>query len=209
LPLGEEEAVLQIESEIYEQSKETMKIYDEPQWNNLPNNPLFSATYLTRLLKLYMPTAPIWSNLLLGNFMHRYGYKSNSTRAPCSCHFGRTTGVSESRMRVLKEAILSHKVYSRIDEVVTKLGESIEAVEFQFSDFIFMKNNKNHALPTTKQKKAGENWAKRIKTTASKLGMYTSESPQLNLTGMMNTQLLGQNDDENLGNVSVIKENHS
>ena len=155
-----------------------------------------------------MPTAPIWSNLLLGNFMYRYGYGSSSTKAPCSCHSGRTTGVSESRMRVLKQAILSRKVYSRIDEVVTKLGESIEAVEFQFADFIFMKNNKNHVLPTTKQKKAEEKWATHTKTTVSKTGKYTSESPQLNLTAMMNTQLLGQNDDENLGNVSINKEKY-
>ncbi|UJR13060.1 hypothetical protein I4U23_000086 [Adineta vaga] len=213
LPLGEEETVLQIESSfkglftrIYEESKEAMKIYDEPQWNNLPSNPLFSATFLARLLKLYMPTAPIWSNLLLGNFKHRYGYKSNFEAAPCSCHTGRTTGVSESRMRVLKEAILSRKVYARIDEVVTKLGENIGAVECQFADYIFMKNNKNHVLPASKQKKAGENWAKRLKTAADNAIGYTSGSPQLNLTGMMNTRLLGQNDDENLGNVSIISE---
>ncbi|CAF1647365.1 unnamed protein product, partial [Adineta ricciae] len=205
LPLGEEDAVLQIESpfkelftKIYEECKETLKVYDEPQWNNLPNNPLFSATYLTRLLKLYMPTAPIWSNLLLGNFTSRYGYNSNFATVPCCCHTGRTTGVSESRMRVLKEAILRRKVYSRIDEVVTKLGESIEAVECQFADFIFMKNNKNHVLPATKQKKAAETWAKRTKTTASIHEGYTSGSPNLNLTGMMNARLLGQNDDENL-----------
>ncbi|CAF1411493.1 unnamed protein product [Adineta ricciae] len=112
LPLGEEDAVLQIESpfnelftRIYEECKETLKVYDEPQWNNLPNNPLFSAAYLTRLLKLYMPTEPIWSNLLLGNFTSRYGYNSNFATVPCCCHTGRTTGVSESRMRVLKEAI--------------------------------------------------------------------------------------------------------
>ncbi|CAF5057256.1 unnamed protein product, partial [Rotaria magnacalcarata] len=63
------------------------------------------------------PTAPIWSNLLLGNFGQRYGYSLNSTVPPCSCHLGRTTGASESQMRVLKEAILSKKIYSRIDEV--------------------------------------------------------------------------------------------
>jgi len=214
--MGEEEAVLQIHSSfkelftrIFEESKEALEIYDKPQWNNLPSNPLFSATYLTRLLKLYMPTAPIWSNLLLGNFANRYGYKSNSTRTPCSCHVGRTTGVSESRMRVLKDAILGHKIYSRIDEVVTKLGESVEAVEFQFADFIFMKNNKNRVLPAVKQSKSRESWAKRVKTTVSKVGIYTSESPRLNLTTMMNIQLLGQNDDKNLGNLSITEEkNH-
>ncbi|CAF4983965.1 unnamed protein product, partial [Rotaria magnacalcarata] len=53
-----------------------------------------------------MPTAPIWSNLLLGTFAQRYRYSSNLVVPPCSCHFGRTTGKSESQMRVLKEAIL-------------------------------------------------------------------------------------------------------
>ncbi|CAF5148545.1 unnamed protein product, partial [Rotaria sp. Silwood1] len=91
---------------IYQQCKDLLKIYDASEWKDLPANPLFSAAYLSRILKLYMPTAPIWSNLLLGNFAQRYGYSLESAVSPCSCHFGRTTGVSESQMRVLKEAIL-------------------------------------------------------------------------------------------------------
>ena len=194
---GEEEAILHIESSfkqifttIFQQSKKILKIYDEPQWENLPNNPFFSATYLTRLLELSMPTAPIWSNLLLGNFMHRYDYATTSAQPPCVCHFGRTTGVSESRMRVLKEAILNQKVYSRVDEVVTKLRETIEAVEFQFADYVFIKKIKNNILPAKKQKPAEERWNKR-KTTSRSTGIYTSEKPLINLVAMMNTRLLG------------------
>ena len=67
-----------------------------------------------------MPTASVWSSLLLGNFAQRYGYSLESVVLPCSCHFGRTTGVSESQMRVLKEAILSKKIYTRINEVISK-----------------------------------------------------------------------------------------
>lgn len=82
---SEEDNVLYMESSfkelfasIYKQCKDVLKVYDEPQWENLPNNPLFSASYLKHLLKLYIPTAPVWSNLLLGNFAERYGYPSNS-----------------------------------------------------------------------------------------------------------------------------------
>jgi hypothetical protein len=210
LAFGEEEAVLYMESSfkelfttIFQQSKESLKTYDAPQWENLPNNPLFSAAYLTRLLKLYMPTAPIWSNLLLGDFAHRYGYKLDSVMQPCSCNFGRTTGVSESHIRVLKEAILHHKVYTRIDEVVSILGETIEAVEIQFADYVSIKKTKSRLLPDKKQKQAEEQWNKRKKT-ARTTGVYTSEKPPMNLVAMMNTQLLGKNDDSNLGNILEI-----
>ncbi|UJR38869.1 hypothetical protein I4U23_031537 [Adineta vaga] len=130
LILGEEDALLYLESSfkksfttIFQQCKELLKIYDTDQWKHLQSNPLFSAAFLTRLLKLYMLTATLWSNLLLGNFAHRYGYSSASTIPSCSCHFGRSTGVSKSRMRVLKEAILNNKVYSRVDEVI---GNEVE-----------------------------------------------------------------------------------
>ena len=113
--MGEEEAVLSIESSfkefftnIYRQCKEWIKVDDSPPWDNLSANPLFSAVYLQRLLELSMPMAPIWSNLLLGNFVQRYGYSSTTNVPPCLCHSGRTTGVSESQMRLLKEAILKN-----------------------------------------------------------------------------------------------------
>jgi hypothetical protein len=183
---------------IYQQSKELIKQYDSSLWKNLPSNPLFSATYLQHLLKLYMPTAPIWSNLLLGNFIQRYGYSSTSAIPPCSCHFGRTTGVSESHMRVLKEAVLKNKVYSRIDQVVSKISENIEAIEIQFADHALNQKNKMRILPTNEQKPATEPWNKRKKT-ARTTGMYTSEKPAVSLITMMNTHLLGQNDDSNLG----------
>ena len=96
-----------------------------------------------------------------------------------------------------------------MDEVVTKLGESIEAVECQFTDFIFMKNNKNHVVPVIKLKKAGEAWVKRTKTTDSNREGYTFGSPNLNLAGMMNARLLSQSNNENLDNVFMMKEKSS
>ncbi|CAM4940035.1 unnamed protein product [Rotaria socialis] len=182
---------------IYQENKDLLKSYDAPEWQHLSANPLFSAAYLSRILKLYMPTAPIWSNLLLGTFAQRYGYSSNLVVPPCSCHFGRTTGKSESQMRVLKEAILSKKIYSRIDEVVSKLGDTIEAVEIQFADFILIKRTKNRVLPAKKQKKIEEPWNKRTKI-IKPTGVYTSMKPSMNLVAMVNTRLLGQNDDSNL-----------
>lgn len=189
---------------IYQQCKDSLKIYDAPQWDDLSTNPLFSAAYLARILKLYMPTAPIWSNLLLGNFSQRYGYSTSSSLPQCSCHFGRTTGTSESQMRVLKEAVLSKKIYSRIDEVVSKLGETIEAVEIQFADYIMMKKTKSRLLPAKKQKPIEEQWNKRKKT-GKTVGIYTSQKPPINLVAMMNNRLLGRNDDANLGKYILKK----
>ena len=183
---------------IYRQRKELIKVYDSPPWDNLSANPLFSAVYSQRLLKLYMPMAPIWSNLLLGNFVQRYGYSSTTNVPPCSCHFGRTTGVSESQMRVLKEAILKNKIYSRIDEVVSRLGDNIESIEIQFADCASTRKSKMRILPAKKQKPAEEQWNKRKKT-SRKTGVYTTEKPPTSLVSMMNTRLLGQNDDANLG----------
>ncbi|CAM4951852.1 unnamed protein product [Rotaria socialis] len=201
---SEEESIFYVQSSfnalfttIKQQCKDLLNVYDGPEWKDLPNNPLFSVSYLNRILKLYMPTTPIWSNLLLGNFGQRYGYSLNSTVPPCSCHFGRTTGASESQMRVLKEAILSKKIYSRIDEVASKLGETIEAVEMQFADYILIKKGKSRLLPANKQKLAEEPWNKRNKT-GKTTGVYTSKKPPMNLVAMMNNKLLGQNDDANL-----------
>ncbi|CAF1412635.1 unnamed protein product [Adineta ricciae] len=210
LMLGEEEAVLNLDSsfkelfgKIFQQCKELLKTYDVEQWKHLPSNPLFSAAFLTRVLKLYMPTAPLWSNLLLGDFGRRYGYSSTSTRPSCPCHSGRTTGASESRMRVLKEAVLNKRVYSRVDEVVAKLGDTIEAVEIQFADYSLIKAGKNRLLPATKQKSASEGWNKRRRS-GSTDSSYSAGRPSTNLVAMMNTRLLGQNDDANLdvGNVT-------
>ncbi len=183
---------------IYQECKERLKAFDAPEWATLPQNPLFSAAYLARLLKLYMPTAPIWSNLLLGNFALRYNYPSDSVISPCTCHFGRTTGTSESQMRVLKEAILANKIYTRVDEVATKLGETIEAIEIQFADHSIMKKQTTRVLPAKKQKSASEPWNKHKKT-KKKTGLYTSEKPCTNLVAMANTKLLGQDDDTLLG----------
>lgn len=207
--LGEEEAIAQMESSFkvsftntFRECKELLAMYDTPMWQNLPSNPLFSAPYLNRLLKLYMPTVPIWSNILLGNFSRRYGYKRESVIPPCPCHSGRTTGVSESKMRLLKEAILNKKIYSRIDEVASKMGETIEAIEIQFADHASSTRSKERLLPAKKNNSARESWRKHKKS-GKTTGMYTSEKPSINLVAMVNKQLIGQNEESNLGNLSI------
>ena len=207
--LGEEDALLSMTSSfkemfqnIYQESNGLIKEYDAPEWDSLSSNPLFSAIFLKRLLKLYMPIAPLWSNLLLGDFLQRYDYsETKSIAAPCSCHFGRTTGVSESQMRVLKEAVLTNKVDSRVDQVIGKIDEVIEAIETRFADHASNPKTKMRILPAKKQKPAEESWNKRKKASRT-TGVYTSEKPTVNLITMMNKRLLSQNDDDNLGKVS-------
>ena len=168
--------------------KGLLKTYDDSEWTYLSTNPLFSAAYLSRILKLYMSTAPIWSNLLLGDFVQRYGYSSESTVSPCSC---RITGISESKMRVLKEVVLSKKMYTRIDEVICKLGETIEVVEIQSADFISIKRTKDQLLPVNKQKKIEEPWNKYMKNTKPVIDVYTSTKPSISIMAIVNTRLLG------------------
>lgn len=101
-------------------------------------------------------------------------------------------------MRVLKETLLKNKVYSRVDQVVSKIGETIEAIETQFSDHTLNPKRKMRILPAIKQKPAEESWNKRKKA-ARTTGLYTSEKPPTNLMSMVNKRLLGQNDDIKLG----------
>ena len=53
-------------------------------------------------------------------------------------------------------------------------------------------------LSAKKQNLAEEQWNKRKKT-SRKTGVYTTEKPPKSIVSMMNTRLLGQNDDANLG----------
>ncbi|CAF4360087.1 unnamed protein product, partial [Rotaria magnacalcarata] len=55
----------------------------------------------------------------------RYGYRPAELIERCGCHNSRTTGISESRLEVIKHTVLQSEVTSRIDQVVQILGFNI------------------------------------------------------------------------------------
>ncbi|CAF1594493.1 unnamed protein product [Rotaria magnacalcarata] len=96
---------------------------------NLYCNP----NYLKYILSLYLRVAPIWSNLMIGN-LGRYGYRSAELIERCGCHNSRTTGISESRLEVIKHTVLQGEVASRIDQVVQILDSNIRQTEINYSN---------------------------------------------------------------------------
>ncbi|CAF2075590.1 unnamed protein product [Rotaria magnacalcarata] len=78
-------------------------------------NSYYNPNYVKCTFSLYLPVAPIWSNLVIGN-LGRYGYRPAELIERCGCHNSRTTGISESRLEVIKHTVLQGEVTSRIDQ---------------------------------------------------------------------------------------------
>ncbi|CAF3639113.1 unnamed protein product [Rotaria sp. Silwood1] len=79
-------------------------------------------------LDLYLPTAPIWSNLLLGNFSGRYGYGFDTTTTSCSCHFGRTTGVGQFSQTLRFENKRNNSWYNSTMQMLLASGHLVQTV---------------------------------------------------------------------------------
>ncbi|CAF4885500.1 unnamed protein product, partial [Rotaria magnacalcarata] len=69
----------------------------------------------------------------MGN-LGRYGYRNVEPIQHCGCHNSRTTGISESRLKVIKHTVLQGEVSSRIDQVVQILGSNIRQTEINYSN---------------------------------------------------------------------------
>ncbi|CAF4223718.1 unnamed protein product, partial [Rotaria magnacalcarata] len=96
-------------------------------------NSYYNPNYVKCTLSLYLPVAPIWSNLVIGN-LGRYGYRPAELIERCGCHNSRTTGISESRLEVIKHTVLQGEVTSRIDQVVQILDFNIRQTEINYSN---------------------------------------------------------------------------
>ncbi len=155
--MSEEDDVKQSESpfrdyftKIYDDKIINCATFESDEYKKLLENPYYSPNYLKNILSLYLPVAPIWSNLMMGN-LSRYGYRSVEPIEHCGCRNSRTTGISESRMKVVKRTILYNKVYSRVDQVVQKLGERIRETEINYSNHYLLNltRNRNRRTATT------------------------------------------------------------
>lgn len=115
---------------------------------------------------------------MMGSFS-RYGYRKNEVIENCGCHNSRTTGLSESRMKVVKHSILGGEVSSRIDQVARKLGSSIRATEINYSNYYLLNLTRNRSV-RAKKVLAEESWNKRVKPPSQKTSFY-SEKPKTSL----------------------------
>jgi hypothetical protein len=141
-------------------------------------NPYYNPTYLIQILSLYLRTAPIWSNLMMGN-LARYGYPDVEPIEHCGCHNSRTTGISESRLKVVKHTVLGGEVSSRIDQVVQKLGSTIRQTEINYSSHYLVNLTRNRSV-RAKKVLAEEAWNKRGPSQPTTTSIY-SEKPKVSL----------------------------
>ena len=117
---------------------------------------------------------------MLGN-LSRFGYQQvTEPLEHCGCHNSRTTGLSESRMKVVKKTILGGEVSSRIDQVAQKLGSTIRQVEINYSNHYLLNLTRNR---TARGKKilAEETWNKRGPLRPRTTTSFYSEKPKIPL----------------------------
>ncbi|CAF1130482.1 unnamed protein product [Rotaria sordida] len=172
-------------SKIYDDQTQTCATFTDENFQKYMENPYYSPTYLKHILSLYLRTAPIWSNLMMGN-LERYGYRTTETIEHCGCHTSRTTGISESRLKVIKHTVLRGEVSSRVDQVVQILGSNIRQTEINYSNHYLLNLTRNRSK-RAKKLLAEEPWNKRAPppTTTS---IY-SEKPKLSLVAQVKKAL--------------------
>ncbi|CAF1397709.1 unnamed protein product [Rotaria sp. Silwood1] len=169
-------------TQIYNDQEKICDSFSNENFKKYMENPYYSPAYLKRILSLYLPIAPIWSNLMMGS-LSRYGYRTTTRIKHCGCHNSRTTGVSESRLKVIKHTALRGEVSSRIDQVVQMLGSSIRQTEINYSNHYPLNLTKNR---TARSKKllAEESWNKRGPSPPPTTSIY-SEKPKVSIVAQL------------------------
>lgn len=178
--LSEEDDIKQSESpfrdhftKIYDEKVKYCAIFESDQYKIHAENIFYNPNYLKHILSSYLPVAPIWSNLMMGN-LGRYGYQNVEPIEHCGCHNSRTTGISESRMKVTKNTVLFGEVSSRVDQVAQKLGHRIRQMEVNYSNNYLLNLTRNRDASKYKLC-AEEPWNK--KTTSSRKNTSVFSKP--------------------------------
>ena len=112
-------------------AKVLLKVREELQesnGSNCPENKRYSSTMQEKLHKLFIPTIPIWSNILLGD-LSRHGTSKvySSFTARDSIERGNTR--IEKRFQILKDIELEGRTIKRLDELSVRLKNHITAVQ--------------------------------------------------------------------------------
>ena len=168
--------------------------FTEESLQEYTENPYYNPDYLKYILNIYLPIAPIWSNLMMGN-LTRYGYQSANPVEHCGCHNSRTTGISESRLKVIKHTVLHGEVSSRIDQVAQKLGSHIRETEINYSNYYLLNLTRNRSVHA-KKLLAEEPWNKRHPQPATT--SFYSNKPKVSLVDQVKKALKTQSKSDDL-----------
>ncbi|CAM4830307.1 unnamed protein product [Rotaria magnacalcarata] len=171
---------------VFNDQKTKCAIFANENFQKYNENPYYNPDYLKCILSLYLSVAPIWSNLLMGN-LGRYGYRNVEPIQHCGCHNSRTTGISESRLKVIKHTVLQGEVSSRIDQVVQILGSNIRQTEINYSNHYLLNLTRNRSM-RAKKLLAEEPWNKRGPPAVTTTSIY-SQKPKVSLVAQVKKAL--------------------
>ena len=159
-------------SSIYASLVAEIKLHDRAE---LPQNRFCNAALFEQLMKVYMPTLPLWSSVLVSVYLTAdnkccsHAHKTHVTEI-----VPRTSGTQEQRFYVLKHLVLGNKSTRRMDEFVQCVHELFTATEKDFVVTYLRKQRKRTS--TAASLPVQENWAKKIKQLPCllnpKLGKY-------------------------------------
>lgn len=91
-------------------------------------NKFHSTVLVEKIHKLYMPTLPLWSDLLLGD-LSRHGTSDVYQSYASSCKPIRGNTSTEKRFQVLKHITLKGKPVYRLDEFSVQLQTHVETLQ--------------------------------------------------------------------------------
>ena len=159
-------------SSVYATTRDRIKLNDKA---DLPPNRFCNVALLEHLLKLYMPTLPVWSNVLVSVYLTVANKTcSHARKTNASDILPRTSGTQEQRFYVLKHLVLGNKSTRRMDEFVQCVSELFTAAEKEFA--VTYLRNQRKRTSTAATLPVQENWAKKQKQPPCllnpKLGKY-------------------------------------
>jgi Ubiquitin carboxyl-terminal hydrolase/Ulp1 protease family, C-terminal catalytic domain len=141
--------------------------------SDFPANRFYNVPILEQILKLYMPTIPLWTGVLVPVCVNPCTKTCRHT-VPANVTFPRTTGSQEQRFSVLKQLMLGGKSTLRLDEFTHILKNLYTATEKEFVISYLQRRRKQ--TPKVTQTPVHEQWAKKRKLAKSdrnpQLGKY-------------------------------------
>jgi len=159
-------------SEIYSSALLKINMYAD---SNLPGNKFNNVMLCEKILKLYMPTLPLWSSILICKQLSFDDSRCQHTHPVAVCkQVLCTTGRHEQQFTILKTLMLGSRTNLRMDEFSQILHDLFLATE---KDFVVMYLRQHHKrMSKCNTAPMQEIWAKKNKQKPSlahpKLGKY-------------------------------------
>lgn len=144
----------------------------------VPGNKRYSKILLEKIQKLFIPTLPLWSNLLIGD-LSRHG--TSDVYSKCRHHLlDRGNTKIEKRFQILKNIALDGRSTKRLDELSVQIKEHVTAVQ----NLAVLKSVKPGKKPVARKgrsaKTVEESWDKRKPSTKenTRIGKYQKAPKQ-------------------------------